>query len=129
MHIEIIQTSEQLDSLSDEWNQLLSCCSASHVPFLRHEYISTWWKTLGGGEWQQGELFTLIGRNESDEIIGIAPMFISTNKDNQRALLLLGSIEISDYLDLIVSEDHLADFMDAIFNRLESESQTSWRIV
>lgn len=127
MQIEIIKTSEQLDKLSDEWNQLLSCCSASHVPFLRHEYISTWWKTLGGGEWQQGELFTLVGRNENGDMLGIAPMFFSTNKDNQKALLLLGSIEISDYLDLIVSEDQLGGFVDAIFNRLETDSAIQWQ--
>mgnify|MGYP006900773855 CR=1 FL=1 len=64
MHIEIIKTTDQLDKLSHEWNELLSCCSASHVPFLRHEYISTWWKTLGGGEWANGDLCTFVGRDE-----------------------------------------------------------------
>lgn len=129
MQIEIIQTAEELEKLSEEWNPLLSCCSASHVPFLRHEYISTWWKTLGGGEWQKGELCTLIGRDESGELLGIAPMFLSTNKDNQKALLLLGSIEISDYLDLIVSKDQLPDFIDAIFNLLECSKHLDWQVL
>ena len=40
----------ELDALAGEWNDLLACCSASHVPFLRHEYLSAWWRTLGGGE-------------------------------------------------------------------------------
>ncbi len=127
MRIEIIKTTEQLEELADEWNELLSCCSASHVPFLRHEYMSTWWKTLGGGEWQQAELFTLIGRDEAGTMLGIAPLFYANNQDNLKSLLLLGSIEISDYLDLIVSEERLAEFIESIFNFLDSEKVIQWQ--
>jgi CelD/BcsL family acetyltransferase involved in cellulose biosynthesis len=127
MRIEIIKTTEQLEELADEWNELLSCCSASHVPFLRHEYMSTWWKTLGGGEWQQAELFTLIGRDEAGTMLGIAPLFYANNQDNLKSLLLLGSIEISDYLDLIVAEERLAEFIESIFNFLDSEQGIQWQ--
>ncbi len=102
MHLEILRTLTDLDSLADEWNDLLDCCSASHVPFLRYEYLSTWWKTLGGGEWQDGELFTVLARQEDGALLGVAPLFFTHNQEGQPALLLLGSIEISDYLDLIV---------------------------
>ena len=43
----------------------------------------------------------LISATENDRLIGIAPLFIA-DYDGQRALMLVGSIEISDYLDLIV---------------------------
>ena len=36
--------------------------SASHVPFLRHEYITAWWQGLGGGEWSKGELYVVTAR-------------------------------------------------------------------
>ena len=129
MQIEIIKTIDELEKLSDEWNQLLSCCSASHVPFLRHEYIATWWKTLGGGEWQQAELFIMLGRDKNNTLLGIAPLFFSTNKDKLKSLLLLGSIEISDYLDLIVSEENLSEFIETIFTYLNSEPVLDWQML
>ena len=38
------------EELESEWNALLEE-SVTHVPFLRHEYLSAWWQTHGGGEW------------------------------------------------------------------------------
>jgi len=35
---------------AEDWNNLLAQ-SITHVPFLRHEYLSVWWQTQGGGEW------------------------------------------------------------------------------
>ena len=71
-----------------EWNNLLSE-SISDVPFLRHEYLSAWWKTRGGGEWDGAEL-VLVSAREDDKLIGIAPFFLAEH-DGQQALLLLGS--------------------------------------
>jgi hypothetical protein len=31
---------------------------------LRHEYLSTWWQTLGGGEWQHGDLHVAAGLDD-----------------------------------------------------------------
>jgi len=38
------------DNLQSEWNELLAE-SVTHVPFLRFEYLRSWWQHLGGGEW------------------------------------------------------------------------------
>jgi hypothetical protein len=81
------------------WNTLLKE-SISDSPFLRYEYQTAWWKHRGGGEWQNAQLI-LISASEGGELLGIAPLFLA-EYDGQRALLLNGSIEISDYLDLIV---------------------------
>src|SRR5215213_11843749 len=90
---------------AESWNALVEQ-SIADTPFSRYEYLSEWWKTLGGGEWQSAEL-VLVSANENDQLVGIAPFFI-TEYDGQRALMLIGSIEISDYLDLIVREHDLA---------------------
>ena len=50
MQLKVLRSLEEINALEKAWNALLEQ-SASHVPFLRHEYIRTWWKTLGGGEW------------------------------------------------------------------------------
>ncbi len=129
MQLEIINNLSDLSKLSQEWNQLLSCCSASHVPFLRHEYLCTWWDTLGGGEWATGELFIVLARDENGSLIAIAPLFFHPERDNKRTLMLMGSYEISDYLDFIVSEKNLSEFVDKLLNLLSSDQSPDWQIL
>lgn len=105
------------------WNTLVQD-SIADTPFSRYEYQYEWWKTLGGGEWKRAELI-LISARENDQLIGIAPLFIA-DYDGQRALMLVGSIEISDYLDLIVrAEDH-ARFLSGLLDFLASSQADSW---
>ncbi len=120
MHIDTIRNLAELNNLAKEWNDLLAV-SASHVPFLRHEYLTAWWQGLGGGEWKNGELFIVTARNESGEMVGIAPLFQTLNRDGAQALMLLGSVEISDYLDLIARPDDLPEFANALLSYLENE--------
>jgi len=103
-----------------EWNNLLSE-SISDVPFLRYEYLNAWWATKGGGEWPESEL-TFFSARENDRLIGIAPLF-QTKHDGQQTLMLLGSIEISDYLDLIVRADDLPRFLSGLLDFLVSPAR------
>ena len=127
MHLEVFRTNEAMKALAEEWNDLLGCCSASHVPFLRYEYLTTWWKTLGGGEWPHGELFVVSARDDDNELVGIAPLFFTKNRAGEPALMLIGSIEISDYLDLIVRTKSLPQFVDQLFNLLVSDQAPPWK--
>jgi len=123
------------DLSATDWNKLVEQ-SISDTPFSRYEYLSEWWKTLGGGEWmgkgREGErtspLLVLVSATENDQLIGIAPLFI-TEYDGQQALMLVGSIEISDYLDLIVREQDLPRFLSGLFDFLASSSPSSWTAV
>ncbi len=111
------------DLSETDWNALVEQ-SIADTPFSRYEYLSEWWKTLGGGEWHAGagsrppEL-VLASATENDRLIGIAPLFIA-EYDGQRALMLIGSIEISDYLDLIVRADDLPRFLSGLLDFLAS---------
>lgn len=129
MHLDILRTLDEINAISQEWNDLLSCCSASHVPFLRYEYLSTWWKTLGGGEWPHGELFVVTGRETDGELVGIAPLFVTQNLAGERALMLIGSIEISDYLDLIVRTKKLPEFTSQLLDLLDSAQAPVWSVI
>jgi CelD/BcsL family acetyltransferase involved in cellulose biosynthesis len=100
---------------ASEWNALVET-SICDTPFQRHEYLSQWWRTLGGGEWKQAEL-VLVSASENGKLIGLAPLFKS-EYDGRPALLLVGSIEISDYLDLIVRADDLPRFLSGLFDFL-----------
>jgi CelD/BcsL family acetyltransferase involved in cellulose biosynthesis len=119
MHITTIRSLPELINLEKEWNDLL-VISASHVPFLRHEYITAWWQGLGGGEWSHGELNIITARSEDGNLIGIAPLFNTENRDGEPALMLLGSVEISDYLDLIARPEDIPAFLEAILEYLAS---------
>jgi CelD/BcsL family acetyltransferase involved in cellulose biosynthesis len=98
-----------------DWNTLVEA-GITDAPFLRHEMLSQWWKTLGGGEWQEAEL-VLISAAENGNLIGIAPLF-KANYDGRQALLLVGSIEVSDYLDLIVRPEDLPRFLTGLIDYL-----------
>jgi CelD/BcsL family acetyltransferase involved in cellulose biosynthesis len=129
MHFNVIRSLTEMETLADEWNTLLSN-SASHVPFLRHEYLTAWWKTLGGGEWKQAELFVITARAvPGGALLGIAPLFFTLNKENKPALMLLGSIEISDYLDVIARPEHLAQFLDGLLEFLTGPEAPAWRVL
>jgi CelD/BcsL family acetyltransferase involved in cellulose biosynthesis len=100
--------------LKEEWNQLLAK-SVNDVPFLRFEYLADWWQTRGGGEWpSEAELVILVAR-EGSELVGIAPFFLIEH-EGAKNLVLLGSFEISDFLDLIVSADREREFIEALLS-------------
>jgi CelD/BcsL family acetyltransferase involved in cellulose biosynthesis len=128
MHIATVRTLPELISLEKEWNDLLAI-SASHVPFLRHEYITAWWQGLGGGEWSHGELYVVTARQEQGELIGVAPLFLTDNRDGEPALMLLGSIEISDYLDVIARPEDKPAFLEALLEHLAAEQAPAWNLL
>lgn len=100
---------------ASDWNALVEA-GITDAPFLRHEMLSQWWKTLGGGEWKDAEL-VLISASENGHLIGIAPLF-RAEYDGRPVLLLVGSIEVSDYLDLIVRPEDLPGFLAGLIDFL-----------
>ena len=128
MQLEIVKTNEHFKALANEWNDLLEH-SASHVPFLRYEYLSAWWSTLGGGEWSQAELNLVTWRNPQGELRGIAPLFFTNNREGEAALMLLGSIEISDYLDMLCRPEDLPSFLTQLLPRLAQPDMPAWQVL
>lgn len=128
MQLSILSDVQQYKNMAQEWNALLKG-SASHVPFLRHEFLLTWWNLLGGGEWNTGELYIIVGRDSEDRLIGIAPFFFTQTDENKPTLMLLGSHEISDYLDFIARPADLPIFIEAIFDHLSGAHAPDWQIL
>jgi CelD/BcsL family acetyltransferase involved in cellulose biosynthesis len=108
-----------LEPAAADWNALLAE-SLLDAPFLRYEYLSTWWETRGGGEWPLSAELALVTARRGGRLTGIAPLFFASNLQGEPSLLLLGSIEISDYLDLIVRPADLAEFVSGLFDFLPS---------
>ena len=117
MKLQVYQDLNELDQIADAWNELVEVC-ASHVPFLRYEYLQTWWEFKGGGEWENGELYVVTAQTETGKLVGVAPLFFTQNMDGKKALMFLGSFEISDYLDVIVRPEDLAAFVETLLKYL-----------
>lgn len=122
MQLQIIHTSTEFNALASEWNILLAQ-SANNLPFLRHEYLTTWWNSLGGGEWPQGELYIVLGRGDDTTLQAIAPLFL-----HEKTILFIGSHEISDYLDFIAPKNKLASFVEAVLDHLLSKAAPAWDV-
>jgi CelD/BcsL family acetyltransferase involved in cellulose biosynthesis len=116
-----------LASLAEDWNTLLAE-SITHIPFLRYEYLSAWWATRGGGEWPESEL-AVVTAHQDGRLAGIAPLFSARNLDGEPALLLLGSIEISDYLDIIVRPADLSIFLAGLLDFIARPAGLDWRLL
>ena len=56
------------------------------------------------------------------ELVGIAPLFLTKNRDGEPALMLIGSIEISDYLDVIARPEDAPAFMEALLEHLAGDN-------
>ncbi len=125
MKFALINSLSGMDEISQRWDDLLKE-SASHVPFLQYQYLRSWWETRGGGEWETGEL-AVVTAEEEGRLIGIAPLFFASNREGEPALLLLGSIEISDYLDLIVRPQDVSRFTQGLLEFLEGPDAPAWR--
>lgn len=115
------------DDLQEEWNNLLAE-SITHVPFLRYEYLKTWWRTRGGGEWPDASL-VLITAHEGTRLVGAAPLFHSRRSPDGAALFNLGCIEISDFLDILVRPDDLLNFTEDLLPFLDKQNLPDWQFL
>lgn len=122
MKLIIHENNESFLALEPAWNDLLSR-SITHSPFLRFEYLFNWWQTLGGGEWHTTSALLIISAWEGDNLIGIAPLFKAVKTDHSDVLALLGSIEISDSLDLIVSAANHERFCAEVWRVIQNDSR------
>jgi len=83
-------------ALAGEWNALLSRSRFDTI-FLTWEWQTTWWRHFGAS---RGALYLLAARQDG-RLVGILPLYLA-DEGNSRTLLVVGCIEVSDYLDLII---------------------------
>jgi CelD/BcsL family acetyltransferase involved in cellulose biosynthesis len=126
MTIEFIRDVAAWDRIRPEWNDLLTR-SAAPYPFLRCEFLRAWWDHLGGGEWPSAELRIAMWR-EAGALRGIAPLFRSDRSGRPR-WLLIGSTEISDYLDVLTPPDSVPAFCSALLDSLAAMPESEFAVL
>lgn len=99
MELIAYQDTTVFDELKSEWNDLLDRAPINNI-FYTWEWSSTWWNA-----YQPGELLVLACRHDG-KLVGIAPLFIA-NEEQGKVVHIIGCIDVTDYLDFIVDNDHL----------------------
>jgi CelD/BcsL family acetyltransferase involved in cellulose biosynthesis len=128
MQFQVHGDPDVFERLHDEWNALLER-AVTRVPFLRAEYQQAWWAQRGGGEWPEAELVVVSARGDDGALLGVAPLFQARNRQGRPALLLVGSIEISDYLDFVVAREQVEEFCTGLLDRLAGGAVPVWEVL
>lgn len=115
-------------ALQAEWNKLLQR-SRYNTIFLTYEWQTTWWECLG-----EGDLWIVaFHRSDNNELVGIAPLYMVTPTGGRwagkRKFNLVGCIEVSDYLDMIVAQEWEQDVYAAFYGWLCSENAPAWDVL
>ncbi len=109
------------DNLSQAWDELLAV-SASNVPFLKYNYQKIWWESRGANEWSMDSELVLITAEDAGILRGVAPLF----RTPQGELHLVGSTEISDFLDFVVRPEDAPAFVAGVWDVLQ---KIDWKVM
>ncbi len=120
MKLQIFTTADVFDTLSGEWNGLLSH-TATNTVFLTHEWQRVWWRGLG-----DGQLHVVTLRDEDGTLVGIAPLFVEEDALGSAQLQFVGCKEVSDYLDFIFAKGRERDCFEAVLAHLNSTDVPRW---
>jgi len=90
--------------LRPDWNDLVRH-SGANTPFSTWEFLATWWDVYGAGE-----LWLISVRDDADNLIGLAPLFMNAD----RVLCSIGGLDVTDYCDFIIHTDYTKPVYDAI---------------
>jgi CelD/BcsL family acetyltransferase involved in cellulose biosynthesis len=120
MKIETYTDLGGFDALAGEWNDLLKR-STFDTLFLTWEWQRTWWEHLG-----EGDLLLITLHDDQGHLIGIAPLYRTVSARGERKLNIVGCVDVSDYLDIIVAQGREKEVYSALLNYLDSAEVARW---
>jgi CelD/BcsL family acetyltransferase involved in cellulose biosynthesis len=110
-------------ALKDEWNALLRRSRFDTV-FLTWEWQETWWRCLGAA---RGTPY-LLAAWQDGRLLAILPLYL-TEEDDARCLQVVGCIEVSDYLDLVVEAGQEDAVYAAFLDWLAGPDAPVWDLI
>jgi CelD/BcsL family acetyltransferase involved in cellulose biosynthesis len=122
MELSILREVAAWEAVSEEWDALLAR-SIQDVPFLRFAFLRSWWETLGGGEWPEGDLSVVVARRSGGDLVAAAPLFRTPGAPETARLI--GTSEIADFLDVLCEPPALDEFSGALLETLSGERVAS----
>jgi CelD/BcsL family acetyltransferase involved in cellulose biosynthesis len=119
MEIRVFADERGFEELRADWNPLLAQ-SRSDTVFLTWEWQTTWWRCLGNGD------LWLLACYDAGKIVGIAPLYRQEQPDGSSLLGIVGCVEVSDYLDLIVAKGYEEAVYRELLRWLTSPNAPRW---
>jgi CelD/BcsL family acetyltransferase involved in cellulose biosynthesis len=89
-------------------------------PFVSPAWLSAWWQCFGGG----AELLLLMVA-DNGRLLGVAPLMV----EEGRTVRLIGSEDVSDYLDFLVLEGDQQQFFTILVSHLQQMGISQLRAV
>jgi len=120
MKIDLLTQPNVFETLAHEWNALLHRATTNTL-FLTLEWQKTWWQSLGSGE-----LRVITFRQDDGALVGVAPLFIDKETDGHLSLSLIGCVDVSDYLDVIVARGFEEQVYRALLDTLTRADFPAW---
>lgn len=115
-------------ALTSAWNPLVKQ-SRYNTIFLTHEWQTTWWQYLGVGDLWIIALYA----EATDKLVGIIPLYRTQHQEGRHAgkqvLTLVGCIEVSDYLDMIIAKGWETTVYQTFLAWLQSDDAPAWDVV
>src|SRR5690606_15995208 len=106
MQVQLFTQYETVELHAASWNAL-----TRGVPFLRWEWLGTWWRYYGQGR----KLYVLAVFDDANRMRGLAPWYIEPHPAWGRVVQFLGSGEVcTDYLSLLAAPGEEMAVADAI---------------
>jgi CelD/BcsL family acetyltransferase involved in cellulose biosynthesis len=112
-------------SFEQEWDLLVEN-SHANGPFMRCAYQKLWWQHRGGGEWPHASLVLVTARRQG-KLVACAPLFHTPDYQGKPRLMLVGSVEVSDYLDLVAMPEDLNEFVLELLSFLRAAGLPEWQ--
>lgn len=119
MNLKIFTDDSGFAALRQEWNALLARSRFNNL-FLTWEWQTTWWRCLGVGD------LYLLAWYDDDRLVAIAPLYLIQEDDGLRCFHLVGCIEVSDYLDLIIETGYEDLVYGALLDWLTGAATPGW---
>lgn len=70
MRLQTVEDAEEFAAMREEWDEVLAA-SRQDVPFLRHGWLLSWWRSFGEG----GRLGIVTSRDGCGGLLGVLPLF------------------------------------------------------
>ncbi len=101
-------TVENLDGITSSWDKLRHCLKWGSI-FVLPAWLKAWWEVCGG----ESELYLRTLR-QGEKIIGFAPLLV-----NKGTASFIGSADVCDYLDFVISPGRERDFFTVLLDDLK----------
>ncbi|MDQ5951737.1 MAG: Acetyltransf 6 protein [Patescibacteria group bacterium] len=119
MQTSIYTDSQIFTDLQTEWLDLQGRSVTNYV-FQSPQFQGAWWNTLG-----EGELSIITVRDENNQLVGLAPLYMQQNDQGKKELCFIGCVNVSDYLDILVDSQHQTQVYESL-TKVLTEELTDW---